>query len=164
MLEILKKYGVPHIIGSYRMDLMAWNDLDIDIENDSMSLESLYELSEYIIQTFRPVWYEAKEERRENGETVWFHGFETMCTGELWNVDLWFLSRQEIEKAENFCDEIAEKVLRSPQLGDSVICIKQGLQARRLYAFNQYTSMDVYRAVLEQGITDTDDFLENYRK
>jgi len=30
----LKKYGTPHIIGSCRMDMMAWNDLDIDIEND----------------------------------------------------------------------------------------------------------------------------------
>ena len=34
LLEELKKYGNPHIIGSYRMDLMACNDLDIDIEND----------------------------------------------------------------------------------------------------------------------------------
>ena len=36
LLNELKKYGTPHIIGSYRMDMMAWNDLDIDIENDNM--------------------------------------------------------------------------------------------------------------------------------
>ncbi len=44
------------------MDMMAWNDLDIDIENDTMSLDKLYELSTFIINTFHPVWYEAKEE------------------------------------------------------------------------------------------------------
>ena len=43
------------------MDMMAWNDLDIDIENDNMSLEKLYELSVFIINTFHPLWYEAKE-------------------------------------------------------------------------------------------------------
>ena len=30
----LEEIGKPHIIGSYKMDMMAWNDLDIDIEND----------------------------------------------------------------------------------------------------------------------------------
>lgn len=50
--------GKAHIIGSYRMDMMAWNDLDIDIENDAMSLDKIYELSTFIINTFHPVWYE----------------------------------------------------------------------------------------------------------
>lgn len=45
LLDKLNEFGKPHIIGSYRMDLMAWNDLDIDIENDDMSLEKLYSLS-----------------------------------------------------------------------------------------------------------------------
>ena len=33
LLTELEKYGRPHIIGSCRMDMMAWNDIDIDIEN-----------------------------------------------------------------------------------------------------------------------------------
>ena len=32
LLDRLNKIGNAHIIGSYRMDMMAWNDLDIDIE------------------------------------------------------------------------------------------------------------------------------------
>ena len=42
LLDELSKYGTPHIVGSYRMDMMAWNDLDIDIENENMSLGKLY--------------------------------------------------------------------------------------------------------------------------
>ncbi len=164
LLEILREFGNPHIIGSYRMDLMSWNDLDIDIENDHMSLESLYQLTEYIVKAFHPIWYEAKEEHDENGEAVWFHGFETMITGELWNVDLWFLSRREIEKAESFCDKIAEKAAQSPEVKENIMNIKQELQERHLYSFDQYTSMDVYKAVLEYGITNTNDFLGNHKK
>lgn len=36
LLERLEKIGKPHIIGSYRMDMMAWNDLDIDIANKAV--------------------------------------------------------------------------------------------------------------------------------
>ena len=50
LLEHLKAYGTPHIIGSLRMDMMAWNDLDIDVENTNMSIEKLYELTDYIMQ------------------------------------------------------------------------------------------------------------------
>lgn len=41
LLEELSRYGTPHMIGSYRMDMMAWNDLDIDIENENMSLDKV---------------------------------------------------------------------------------------------------------------------------
>ena len=66
LLKKLEELGVPHLIGSYRMDMMAWNDLDIDIENDGMSLDKLYELSSFILNKFHPTWYEAKEEVNED--------------------------------------------------------------------------------------------------
>ena len=42
LMNELNKYGKPHLIGSVKMDLTAWEDLDIDIENESMSLDKLY--------------------------------------------------------------------------------------------------------------------------
>lgn len=109
LLKKLEEIDVPHIIGSYRMDMMAWNDLDIDIENNGMSLDKLYKLSSFILDTFHPTWYEAKEEINEEGKTVWFHGFETMITGELWNIDLCFFDRETIKNAEMYCDDIAQR-------------------------------------------------------
>ena len=32
LLAELTKYGKVHPIGSYRMDMMAWNDLDLDVK------------------------------------------------------------------------------------------------------------------------------------
>ena len=61
LIEELAKYGEVHPIGSYRMDIMAWNDIDIDVRNDGMSLEKLYALTKYVLETFRPVWYEARD-------------------------------------------------------------------------------------------------------
>ena len=157
LLKKLEEIGVPHIIGSYRMDMMAWNDLDIDVENNGMSLEKLYALSSFILNTFHPTWYEAKEEINEDGKRVWFHGFETMITGELWNVDLWFFDREAICNAESYCDKIAEKASKNQK--EIIVGIKEELIARDIYSFEKYKSLDVYKAVLENGVTNINEFL-----
>ena len=162
LLEHLKAYGTPHIIGSLRMDMMAWNDIDIDIENEGMCLEKLYRLTSFILDTFRPTWYEAKEEKNAEGKTVWFQGFEAAIDGELWNFDLWFFDRGTIEKAEAFCDGIAARATAAQR--GRILAIKEGLLARGLYTFEKFGSMDVYNAVLEEGIQDIDGFLEKHGK
>lgn len=162
LLDMLRAIGTPHVVGSYQMDMMAWNDLDIDIENDGMDLPKLYRLTGQILETFRPLWYEAKEECTPEGKTVWFHGFEAIVGGELWNVDLWFFDRETIEAAERYCDNIS-RTASAAQKGQS-ISIKKGLLARGLYSFEKFHSTDVYRAVLELGIQNTDEFLERYTR
>lgn len=164
LLDELKKYGEPHIIGSYRMDLMACYDLDIDIENNDMSLDKLHDLSKFILNKFQPIWYEAKQEQNAEDKTVWFHGFEAFIEGELWNVDLWFFDKETIKSAQEYCDTIAKQVQASPELKEQIIHLKKELIARKLYSFDQYTSMDVYDAVLNQHISNVEDFIANYHQ
>lgn len=54
LLNELNNYGTPYIVGSYAMDLMAWNDLDVYVSNESMSTEKLYELTSFILNIFTP--------------------------------------------------------------------------------------------------------------
>jgi len=164
LLAELAKYGEVHPIGSYRMDIMAWNDIDIDVRNDGMNLEKLYMLTNYVLKTFRPVWYEAKEEVTDEGKTVWFHGWEACIGGELWNFDIWFFDEETITKAEEFCDGIAAKLAAEPVKKAVIAQIKRDLIGRGLYSFEQYHSMDVYRAVLELGMTSADEMIRDYRK
>lgn len=160
LLDMLRAIGTPHIVGSYQMDMMAWNDLDIDIENDGMSLPKLYRLTGQILEAFRPSWYEAKEERTPEGKTVWFHGFEAVVGGELWNVDLWFFDRETIAAAEQYCSRIAGAA--SAVQREQIVAIKRGLLKRELYAYDKFRSMDVYRAVLEEDVRNIDEFLKRY--
>jgi len=126
LLKKLEEIGMPHIIGSYRMDMMAWN--------------------------------EAKEEVNEEGKRVWFHGFETMIIGELWNVDLWFFDKETIANAEKYCDDIAQKASQIQK--DRIIQIKEELIARGLYSFEKFKSPDVYKAVLENDVVNVVEFLK----
>lgn len=137
LCERLAQIGKPHVIGNYWMDMMAWNDLDIDIENQHMSKEKLYDLTSYILNTFQPLWYEAKEEVNDE---------------------------ETIEKAEKYCDKIADMSSKQPGSRDIILKMKQELIELNQYGFYQYASMDVYRAVLEQGIKSTKDLLEKYVK
>lgn len=166
LLNLLNKYGTPHIIGSYRMNLMAWNDLDIDIDisQAGMSLHKLYTLTAELLSAFQPVWYEAKETTDIHGNPACFLGFETRILGELWNVDLWFFERGIIETALRFCDHIAEEVAANPEKGTAILAIKKYLMAHGLYAFDKYTSMDVYRAVIEDNISTPEDFLSGEKE
>ena len=161
LLDLLRPLGTPHVIGSYRMDMMAWNDLDIDIENEGMSLAKLHRLTGDILEIFHPAWYEAKEEVTAEGKTVWFHGFEAVVDGALWNVDLWFFGRDTIDAAERYCDTIAQSA--SALQREQITSIKRALIEKGLYAFDQYGSVDVYRAVLEEGVKTVEEFLERYR-
>ncbi|MBR4960710.1 MAG: hypothetical protein IKY52_07425 [Clostridia bacterium] len=164
LLEILQAYGEPHLIGSASMDLMAWPDLDIDVINTGMSLEKLHTLTRTLLDRFSPVWYEGKEEITDEGKTVWFQGLETEITGTRWNIDIWFFDTETIEIAEAYCGRIRKKTTGNPALRDAILHLKKELLARNLYSFEKYTSMDVYRAVLDLGITDIDTFLTAYEK
>ena len=164
LLEELSNYGEVHPIGSYRMDIMAWNDIDIDVRNDGMNLEKLYALTKYVIETFRPVWYEAKEEVTDEGKTVWFHGWEAYIDGERWNFDIWFFDEETIAKAEEFCDGVAEKLAEDPAKKAAAAQIKRDLIAAGKYSFGQFCSMDVYSAVLELGLTSADEMMRELGK
>lgn len=159
LLDALRAIGAPHITGSYRMDMMVWNDLDVNVENDRMDRAKLHSLTRFILETFSPSWYEAKEELTPDGKTVWFHGFEAEVDGELWNVDLWFFDRETIEQAEVRCHQIAAA---SPDRKKAACTIKRELITRGLYGFGQYGSQQVYQAAIDEGIQTIDEFLAGY--
>lgn len=161
LLDELKKIGVPHIIGSYRMDTMVSNDLDIDVENNAMSLEKLYKFTTFVLKTFHPVWYEAKQEINDEGNTVWFHGFEIKIEDDLFNIDVWFFDRETIVKAEKYCDRIASQSTAEQKA--VITSLKRELINRGLYRFDKYTSMHVYEAVLEKHIKDIEALLNFYK-
>ena len=125
-----------------------------------MSLEKLYCLTSFILEKFQPVWYEAKEGITPDGKTVWFHGFETMITGQLWNVDIWFFDKSMIEATTDYCDSIVRQT--TPEQKRQIVAIKEELIRRGLYSFEVYRSIDVYRAVTELGITTPERFLSEY--
>jgi hypothetical protein len=88
---------------------MAWNDLDVDVENEKVNIKNIHEILKYVIEKFSPVWIEGKK-CTLNGKTCYFIGFETEILGNLWNVDIWFFDKEEIEKCKSYCEEINKRL------------------------------------------------------
>ena len=107
---------------------------------------------------------EAKEEVNDEGKRVWFHGFHVLIDDELWNVDLWFFDTETITKAEAYCDGISSAVQKFPVYRERIFRIKDALREKGLYGFYQYSSMDVYRAVLEFGVQDSEELIAKFAK
>ena len=76
LLDILREYGEPHVIGSSSMDLMAWPDLDIDVIPDSMTIEKLHRLTRTLLERFSPLWYEGKKEVNDEAKRCGFRGWK----------------------------------------------------------------------------------------
>ena len=60
--------------------------------------------------------------------------------------------------AENYCDTIANNANEAQR--DVIVKIKSELIERGLYSFEQYKSMDVYKAVLENHVQKIDELLK----
>ncbi len=161
LFKELEKFGTPYIVGSYSMDLMVWNDLDIYVSNETMSNDNLYNVTTFILDRFKPTWYEAKQDTIDN-KTVWFQGFETNILGELWNVDIWFFDKEKIAATKDFCDKIKAEAQSDSAKKEAVISIKKMLIQKDEYGYGKYTSMDVYKAVFELGIRKYDEFMKSF--
>ena len=65
---------------------------------------------------------------------------------------------QKRADAERYCDEIAQRTSQSQK--NTIVRIKEELIAQGLYSFEKYKSLDVYKAVLENGVVDVEEFIE----
>lgn len=57
----------------------------------------------------------------------------------------------------NITDDIVAKTNEMQK--NTIVNIKSELIARGLYSFEQYKSIDVYKAVIENNVTNIDEFL-----
>ena len=162
----LEEYGTVHIVGSYNMNLMTWNDLDINIECREQSYNRIFSISNDINQILKPYRFEGmcSDNDRES-----FYGCETAVTGEPWNIDIWFKHKNKIMESQKKCEEIIEYITLNPSVKDIIIDIKLKLIEQRLYGINKlsnrhYHSIEIYNAVQKEGIKSFSDFIEKYPK
>ena len=160
LLKILQKYGDVYIVGSYRMEIMTWNDLDFYMDKSNLNAQSYYYLTSDIIREMKPSHFNG-ELNIEN--ELAFLGFETRISGDRWNIDIWWKDKSEIDDSMAYAHNIICQINENPELKNVVIKIKQDLIIRGLYGFDKgkkhYHSKEIYDAVFNQGILTTEHFL-----
>ncbi len=70
LLDLLGRYGTPHVHGSYVLKLMAWRDLDVYLEKDGMLDKDFFELGGEIAAVLRPVKMNFRDGRIDRAEAL----------------------------------------------------------------------------------------------
>lgn len=153
----------PHkavIVGSYAMDLMTWNDLDIYVDIGEMSVEKWFETVSGAVKAVQPTRIDGFQDA-EKGK--FFLGMETMITGERWNIDIWGKTSGEIANALAENRAMKARFEADVQAREAMMRIKNALIGRKMYGFDKgrehFHSPEIYEAVLERGIRTPEAFL-----
>ncbi len=164
LLKLLQKYGDVHIVGSYRMGIMTWNDIDFYMDKSGLNTQNYYSLTSDIVKEMMPSCFNG-EINIKNGMA--FLGFETKISEERWNIDIWWKDKAEIDNSLAYANDILQLIQKRPELKEAVMKIKQELIMRGLYGFDKgkkhYHSKEIYDAVFNEGIVTTEQFLHSDR-
>ena len=160
LMDVLRPFGAVAIVGSYSMDLMAWNDLDVYVDAGDWTVERYCDVLGAVAKAVQPVRVDGFQDAAQGR---YFIGMETMITGQRWNIDIWGRSTAEIADAQRSNAEMKRRFDADPELRSALVRIKQGLIARGMYGFDKgakhYHSPEIYRAVLDEGVRTTEEFL-----
>jgi len=159
LFDILKKYGRPHVTGSYELELMVWRDLDIYLEAEDMSEDDFFSLGAEINKLLFPVRMSFRNERIMHTKGLptglyWgiYLGNERMGA---WKIDVWAIDEQECHLLLKYCDDIAKNLTNETR--DIILAIKSACWQDPEYR-RSFSSKDIYEAVLDSGITSVEDF------
>ena len=160
--SLLKDYGTPHVTGSYVLHLMTWRDLDIYLDAPDLSEESFFRLGGRIASCLSPVRMSFRNERIVRTPNLPLGLYWGVYLGDerkgAWKIDIWAVDSQECERQLDFNRQLAAAV--TPSFRCRILSIKQACWKDPGYR-KTYTSQDIYRAVIEQGIEDIDGFKDH---
>jgi hypothetical protein len=161
LLTCLQKYGGVHITGSYYMDTMCWNDLDIYLEADPSAFD-IYPMIAEVNALLRPFRFDGFA---DGGRL--FYGLETFAAGERWNIDIWIKDAAGIRRSLEYCDGILHQLRENPEKRAAILSIKAELISMGMYGFDKnkdhhYHSNEIYDAVLNENILTAEELLRRH--
>ena len=160
LTDVLSRHGTPAFTGSYFMNTMAWNDLDLYLQPGENF--DPYAMISDLNAALRPFRFDGFVDDRSI-----FYGCETNITGVRWNIDIWIRSAERIAESHAFCCDILQKMNAHPGAREAILSITTDLIAKGMYGFDKhparhYHSQEIYDAVLNEGILSTAEFMERY--
>ena len=164
LLALLKRYGTPFVTGSYVLRLMAWRDLDIYLETNEISEAHFFELGGHIASALCPTKMSFRNERIAQTESLprglyWGIYLGNEREGD-WKIDIWAVDPRQCKKLLESNKNLAKQL--TPTARAKILSIKSQCWRDPEYR-RSYSSMDIYRAVLDEEVGDLNEFREYLR-
>lgn len=153
LLSKWSKYGDPVVVGATRYGLVVSPDIDMEIYADDPHIEQGFELMKEI--AIVPGVWQVLFMNELTGPDMGLY-WQIRYRDEddtLWKVDAWFV-RHDHPHA-HWCDKFADAMEKT--LTEEIRCVilelKESLQGR-----NDAIGVDVYRAVMQDGVRTASEF------
>lgn len=155
LMEFLKKFGQPVLVGSVALGLMSWPDIDIVVVSQ-LKIEEYLETVNYLfkksntynlsLQDFRKSIYSDRPRGLYCGVTY------LVKPRTFWKIDIWFLpSAKALELVNDIKSRLTDK---SRML---ILKIKNKMREKTKHG-KEVSGMDVYKAVLDNDVKTLGEF------
>lgn len=161
VLAHLQQFGVPHVTGSYALDLMTWRDLDIYLQTDTITESAFFQLGAGLAERLQPLKMSYRNELRAQTPALPAGRYWGIYLGDerqgAWKVDVWVVGQQECQRLLAFVANIIRKL--TPEAALRILQIKTACWQHSAYR-RSFGSSDIYDAVLNAGIVDVGGFTD----
>lgn len=162
IIEILSKFGKPKIVGSFGSGLMSWRDIDIELEKEIKD--------EQYWEVVNKLFYEPslkyltlinfKNSKNPITPKGLYIGIKYWYDDKEWKIDVWFIPPRK-SGTENYNEWIKDKI--NDENRKIILEIKSQIHDNPKYRKSIF-SIDIYKAVIENGVTDLDGFKKYLEK
>jgi hypothetical protein len=157
LLGIMERYGRPRVTGSYALDLMVWRDLDTELVTDGLSVEDFFALGRELASRLQPARMSFRNEllMATPGLPAGLYWGIHLPGERAWKIDLWAMDQAEFDRRTPYVGWVAANL--TPLTRRAILEIKSAIWDLPGYR-QEYSSKDVYDAVLAHGVRDVDGF------
>lgn len=164
LLHILSKYGQPIIVGSVAMGLMTWPDIDIDlVTKGEINEEDFWQTARHLLahpDITRITLVDNRQCQELNRPKSMYIGCQYKALRSLtWKLDIRFLS-PKFAIAPSYLENMMANLTDCKK--KAILSIKHTIAEDPRYR-NKISSVDIYKAVMDKGITNMASF-EAYLK
>ncbi|RJP47491.1 MAG: hypothetical protein C4584_00360 [Armatimonadetes bacterium] len=163
LLEELSKYGKVTVVGSMALGLMTWRDIDIEVQGD-ISKDDYFEIARYIFNQHKLNDIRLADYRKDynpgHQKGLYINVRAWANETDKWKLDVWFILPGE-SKLDEYYRKTKEKL--NIEKINAILFIKNAVCQNPKYR-KVYSSVDIYKAVLDEGVTNLDQFKEYLAK
>lgn len=160
LFKILSKYGNVHVFGSFYLDLMTWEDLDISVEVDDLNINKTFDLLKDISNLLDPTEVKYKNYSYKSS-THGSNGIFVKITDShihqmTWGkIDIILCQKQDIEMQIQRNNHW--KNLTTEQNRLVILEIKKKIYKHPFYR-KEIQSVDIYQAVMIDKVCNYEEF------
>jgi hypothetical protein len=157
LLERWEAYGDPILVGALAYGLLVQPDIDMEIYCHTPRIEDGFNVLQACAQNPRVKKARFANELDGPDQGLYFQLRYLHESGELWKIDMWLISHDHPGPRAADLVEPMKRALTN-ETRRAILEIKEGLLQENLD--QGYASLNVYRAVLDDGVRKLQYFLE----